>query len=141
MFYRLPGQVIMTSVTAGGEGTAMGIFVAIGALGKRDAGEAGDLRGRSGRRKRGMAARAIQFRMRAGQLELRGGVIELSNILPLDLRVAAVALFAQLAVVTVLVAGEASGAEPEVGAVQVFHHDALTRGGGDPLGIVAAVAF
>ena len=115
---RLPGGIVMARITGGGKRTAMGVFMAVGAL-------------RPG--------------VGAGEFVSGGGMVEARDVFPFGCgigdRVAALAFVAQLAFVPVFVAGRACGAQPEVSAAQILHEDALAGGGGNPVGIVTAVAL
>ena len=97
----------------------MRVIVARGASGELESG----VPRRTARLDRLVTFGASDFRMQAGQRIPRVGVIEAADVFPVRSVVAALAVFAELALVKILVTGEASRREPEECFVQTLLFD------------------
>ena len=110
----LPGGIVMTRVTAGGERAMVRVFVTIGALCEGDAGIAYDLGGRIGRGQRGMALGALHLDVGASEFVFSRGMVESRDVFPfggrVGDRVTAFAFVPQLPFVFIVVARHAGGA-------------------------------
>ena len=115
----------MARCTRRRESALVGILVAGSALCERDSHEF-DEWPRSGRlRNAGVAFRAGDPGVASVQDELRGRMIELSNILPAGSNMAALTSGAELSLVFVDVTGTALAAQAEISPLKVLHPDAL----------------
>jgi len=137
---RFPGHVVMAGTARRRKGGPVRVAMAGTALRKSNPDELRAGPACQGRLNGGMALRAQDLLVGAGQAEFRCRVVETGYVFPSRSDVAAFAACAELALVHVLVAARALAAQPEVRPAEVLHQDAVPGGRRDVFGVVAALA-